>query len=310
MSTVDSSALAITNIFTKEIVVNGIYRIYPHFDTHRFMVLSERGSTGIALTISLYFTIIFLPERIAADPLEAKLIMNRIGFYQMGLIAQNLPSTMLILYGPICRPVPMILANISSLITLPALSVGLFEQKYYSSNVPEAPPNIYLHPVVVSTLVNLAVMMLANATLPESIAEAFSQKSEKEKLTYDMILQIMSGTVETVHSPLGRAMYVAMIVFSVPFVPWYGKTYSGCDYDTYKEHNEWKIDNSMPKPPDCDPEKPGPCNSFSNFGSTLLAGCLMLFPITSLMQVAWIPDPAAGEVVEEQARAQPAEAKA
>ena len=60
-----------------------------------------------------------------------------------------------------------------------------------------------------------------------------------------------------------------------------------------QEYGEWLVDNSMPKPPDCEPEGTGPCNSFPDYASTLLAGMLMLFPITSLMQVAWKPDPAA-----------------
>ena len=50
MSTIDSSALAITNIITKEVIVNGFYRVAPHWDTHRFMTLVERCSTGIINT--------------------------------------------------------------------------------------------------------------------------------------------------------------------------------------------------------------------------------------------------------------------
>ena len=301
MSTIDSSALAITNIYTKEIVVNGFYRAWPHLDTHRFMVIMERGMTGFSLALSLYFTIIFLPARVEADPLEAKLIMNRIGFYQMGLIAQNLPSTMLILYGPICGPVPCILANITSLITLPSLSLGSFEQKYYASNVPDAPTWLVLHPVVISTLINWFIMQTCNAILPAGIRDAFTLKSEKEPLTFDMILKIMEGTVETVYSPLGRLMFFLCCVMSYPSVPWYGVSYTGCNHETYGQYNEWQLDSSMPKPPDCDPPNEGmgggvsPCKSFSRAGGIMLGCSMTLFPITSLMQVAWIPDPNAGD---------------
>ena len=89
--------------------------------------------------------------------------------------------------------------------------------------------------MVISCLLNLAIMMGCNSVLPENISEAFSEKTAKEKLTYDMILKIMAGTTETCHSPLGRAMYVLMIVFSTPFCPWYKTSYNGCNFDTYKE---------------------------------------------------------------------------
>ena len=297
MSTADSSALAITNIVTKEIIVNGIFRLWPHLDTHRFMTIMERSSTGIVMLIALYFTLIFMPARIESDPIEAKLIMNRIGFYQMGLVAQSLPPTMLILYGPKCRPLPMILANISSLITLPSLSVGFFEQKYYGSNVPPAPTNLYVHPVVTSCVINCLVMLSTNAVLPEGVANAFNSKSEKEALTFEMITSIMSGTVETVYSPLGRLSYFLIFMFSVPACPWYGKAFNGCDKVTYAEHNEWILDNSLPKPPDCDPEGPSPCGSFAKFGGAEMGSFIFCFPISSMAQFAWKPDPNAGAVI-------------
>ena len=294
MSTADSSALAITNMFTKEVVVNGIFRIAPQMDTHRFMTLMERGCTGFSLTLSLFFTIIFMPARVEADPMEAKLIMNRIGFYQMGLVAQSLPATMLLLYGPNARPIPMILADVSSLIMLPVLSLGFFEKKYYGSNVPEAPTNLFLHPVVISTLINMTVMLASNAVLPDSIANAFNLKGEKEQLTYDMIQEIMKGTVESVFSPFGKAMYALLILTTVPACPWYTKAYNGCDIETYEAHNDWMIDNSLPKPPDCEPEGLSPCGSFTHIGGVMIGNYVLGFPITSLMFFAWKPDPVAG----------------
>jgi Na+/proline symporter len=294
MSTADSSALAITNMFTKEVVVNGIFRIAPQMDTHRFMTLMERGCTGFSLTLSLFFTIIFMPARVEADPMEAKLIMNRIGFYQMGLVAQSLPATMLIMYSPTAKPVPMILADISSLIILPALSLGFFEKKYYGSNVPEAPTDLWLHPVVISTLINMTVMLITNAVLPDGIAYAFNFKGEKEPLTYDMILEIMKGTVETCHSPVGRGLYAALLLFSLPAIPWYGRAYNGCDIETYAAHNDWIIDSSLPKPPDCEPEGISPCGSFTANGGVMIGTFVIDFPITSMMFWAWKPDPVAG----------------
>jgi len=281
-------------MFTKEVIVNGVFRIAPQMDTHRFMTLCERGCTGFSLTLSLFFTIIFMPARVEADPMEAKLIMNRIGFYQMGLIAQSLPATMLLMYGPNARPVPMILADVSSLIMLPALSLGFFEKKYYGSNVPEAPADLWLHPVVISTLINTVVMLATNAVLPDGIANAFNFKGEKEPLTYDMIQEIMKGTVETCFSPFGRAMYALLIVLSIPFQPWYGTSYNGCDIETYAAHNDWIVDNSLPKPPDCEPEGLSPCKSFNACGGTMIGAFVTNFPITSLMMFAWRPDPVAG----------------
>jgi len=197
----------------------------------------------------------------------------------------------------VCRPLPMILANISSLITLPALSVGFFEQKYYGSNVPPAPTNLYIHPVVTSCVINCLVMLSTNAILPEGVANAFNAKSEKEALTFETITSIMSGTVETVYSPLGRLSYFLIFMFSVPACPWYGKAFNGCDKVTYGEHNEWILDNSLPKPPDCDPEGPSPCGSFAKFGGAEMGSFIFCFPISSMAQFAWKPDPNAGAVI-------------
>merc|ERR1719169_115115 len=102
----------------------------------------------------------------------------------------------------------MILADITSLIILPALSLGFFEVKYYGSNVPEAPTNLFLYAVVISTLCNMVVMLATNAILPDGIANAFNFKGEKEPLTYGMTQEIMKGTVETCFSPFGRVMYL------------------------------------------------------------------------------------------------------
>lgn len=300
MSTIDSCALASTNIVTKELVVNGIFRYWPHLDTHRFMTICERSSTGMILVIGLYFTIIFMPAKIESDPLEAKLIMNRIGFYQMGLIAQSFPSTFMILYGPIAKPVPMILGNLSSLIILPSLSIAFFEQKYYASNVPEAPTDLWFHPVVISVAINAFIMIVCSKVLPEAVANAFTLKGEKAPLTYDQILKIMENTVETIHSPLGRVTYVALILSTVMTCPWYGKSFNGCDVNTYAEHNEWIVDSSLPKPPDCDPEPPSPCGSFAAFGGAMMAGAMIAHPLSSVLFYAWKPDPTAGLAIVEQ----------
>merc|ERR1711988_912169 len=119
MSTIDSSALAITNIVTKEIIVNGVFRVAPHLDTHRFMTICERSCTGFLLVLALYFTIIFLAAKVESDPVEAKLMMNRIGFYQFGFVAQSFPATLAILFKQEISSLLMILGDLSSLVILP-----------------------------------------------------------------------------------------------------------------------------------------------------------------------------------------------
>ena len=140
----------------------------------------------------------------------------------------------------------------------------------------------------------MTVMLATNAVLPDGIANAFNFKGEKEPLTYDMIQEIMKGTVETCFSPFGRAMYLLLLATSVPFEPWYGKNYNGCDIETYAAHNDWIVDSSLPKPPDCEPEGLSPCKSFNACGGVMIGFFVLGFPITSLMFFAWKPDPVAG----------------
>ena len=54
------------------------------------------------------------------------------------------------------------------------------------------------------------------------------------------------------------------------------------------------VDNSLPKPPDCEPEGLSPCKSFNACGGTMIGAFVTNFPITSLMFFAWKPDPVAG----------------
>merc|ERR1719460_59403 len=103
--------------------------------------------------------------------------------------------------------------------------------------------------------------------------------------------QIMAGTTECIYSPVGRAMYVLWYILSILGEKWWGDSYNLCDYDTYKEHNAWQIDNSMPKPPDCEPESPSPCGSFTAFGGTQLGMAICLFPTSTLLLASWKPDP-------------------
>jgi len=292
MSTVDSSALAITNIVTKEIVVNGLFRLAPHLDTHRFMTVAERSSTGMVLIIALYFVIIFLAAKVESDPIEAKLMMNRIGFYQFGFVAQSLPATMCILHKRHIGPLALILGDVASLIILPALSIAFFEVKYYSTDVPEGqPPWLVVHPVLLSCLINAAIVLSTNMVIPAAIADSFTIKADKEPLTFDQMEQIMSGTVECMYNPLGKAMYVLWYAISIGGEKWFSESYNLCDYETYKDYNEWLIDNSLPKPPDCEPEPTSPCRSFARFGGTQLGMSICLFPTASVLLLSWKPDP-------------------
>jgi Na+/proline symporter len=292
MSTIDSSALAITNIITKEIIVNGVFRVAPHLDTHRFMTIAERSSTGMVLIIALYFVIIFLAAKVESDPIEAKLMMNRIGFYQFGFVAQSLPATMCILHKRHIRPLALILGDVASLIILPALSVAFFEQKYYSTDVPEGqPPWLVLHPVLLSLLINAVITLLCNAVIPEAIADSFTIKADKEPLTFDQMESIMQGTVECMYNPVGKAMYVLWYALSIGGEKWFDESYNLCDFNTYKEYNEWIVDSSLPKPPDCVPEPTSPCGSFTRFGGTQLGMSICLFPTASILLLSWKPDP-------------------
>jgi len=294
MSTIDSSALAITNIITKEVIVNGFYRVAPHWDTHRFMTLVERCSTGIILVISLFFTLVFLPARVEADPLEAKLMMNRIGFYQFGFVVQSLPGTMAVLFHPGVRPIPILLGLVCGLTILPALSAEFFEAKFYGSNVPEGQPNnLYLHPTVIVVFINTFLLMVTNTVMPDGIANAFNFKNEKEPLTYDTILKIMSGTTEIVYTKLGWAAYVVQVGLTYGSLPFYGTPYDGCDYVTYPAYNAWGdgVDGAE-KPADCEPiEVTG---NFPPYGDAML-GCLLIsYPLNVVQLYAWKPDPNAG----------------
>jgi len=296
MSTVDSSALAITNIVTKEIIVNGVFRVAPHLDTHRFMTVCERSSTGFCLVLALYMTVIFLASRVESDPLEAKLMMNRIGFYQFGFVAQSFPATMCILFKSQVNALPLILGDLASLIVLPSLSVAFFEQKYYSTNVPEGqPPNLWIHPTILSVLINGAVLLVTNAILPAGLANVGTIKSDKEPLSYEQILGIMSGTVECCHSKFGRAFMALFVLLTMPACPWYKAAFNGCDFSTYNAYNDWSMDNSLPKPPDCDPEGVSPCGSFPHFAGAML-GCFVCgFPAMIGIVASWVPDAKAGE---------------
>jgi len=261
-------------------------------DTHRFMTIAERSSTGMVLIIALYFVIIFLAAKVESDPIEAKLMMNRIGFYQFGFVAQSLPATMCVLHKRQIKALAMILGDVASLIVLPALSIAFFEQKYYMSDVPEGqPPNLFIHPVLLSLLVNAVITLASNLVIPEALANSFTIKADKEPLTFDQMEQIMSGTIECMYNPLGKSMYILWYCFAIFGEKWFGETYNGCNYETYKEHNEWQIDNSMPKPPGCDPEPPGPCGSFTQFGSTQLGMAVCEFPTATLLLWSWKPDP-------------------
>lgn len=291
MSTIDSCALAITNIVTKELVVNGLFRVLPHLDTHRFMTVSERSSTGFALILALYFTIIFLASKVESDPIEAKMMITRIGFYQFGFIAQSFPSFLCILYIRSARPLPMILAQLFSMIVLPTLSMTVFEQKYYGSNLPEGQPtHLYIHVITLAMYCNVIIIFATNAVLPDSLAYAFTIKSEKESLTFDQMLKIMEGTVEPLGAWPGRIGQILFTFLYVFMLPWYHPTHNKCNYTTYKEYTEWVMDNSLPKPPDCVPEVTSPCKSFPAFGGAMLGCGCCLYPFSCWIIYQWKPD--------------------
>merc|ERR1719169_360841 len=101
----------------------------------------------------------------------------------------------------------------------------------------------------------------------------------------------MKGTVECHQNPVGKVCYVLFYIFSIGGEKWFGESYNLCDYNPYKEHNEWLIDNSLPKPPDCDPEPVSPCGSFAKFGGTQLGMSVCCFPTVALLLSSWKPDP-------------------
>ena len=122
-------------------------------------------------------------------------------------------------------------------------------------DVPEGQPtNLFDHPVLLSLIVNAVVVLLSNLVIPDSIADAFTIKADKEPLTFDQMEQIMASTTECLYCPVGKAMYFMWYGFAIGGEKWFGDSYNLCDYNTYKDHNAWQVDNSLPKLPDCDPE--------------------------------------------------------
>merc|ERR1712149_111001 len=105
------------------------------------MTVVERCCTAFVLILGLFMTLVFLPARVEADPMEAKMMMNRIGFYQFGFVVQAMPGLLCVLFHPTIRPIPILLGLICGLTILPALSTAIFEKKFYGTDVPEGQPN-------------------------------------------------------------------------------------------------------------------------------------------------------------------------
>jgi Na+/pantothenate symporter len=100
MSTIDSATLAATNIITKEGIVNGLAKLNPQLVEPTIMSMIERACSGMILGIAMFFVCHHIPIIVENDPLEATLMMNRIGFYQFGFITQAFPPTMSALFFP------------------------------------------------------------------------------------------------------------------------------------------------------------------------------------------------------------------
>ncbi len=149
---------------------------------------------------------------------------------------------------------------------------------------------MYLHPVQIGVLCNTTVMLITNKVFPDSIANAFTAQTDNP-LSWDQIIDIMKGTRETLFCKEGWISYSGLVLFSIPAIPWYGTSYNGCDFDTFKQHNEWSLDNSLPKPPDCEPEGISPCSSFPKFGGAMIGTYVLCFPMTSLAMLSWAPNP-------------------
>ena len=297
MSTIDSSALAITNIVTKELVVNLFYRAFPHWDTHRFMTVIERCTTAFVLILGLFMTLVFLPARVEADPMEAKMMMNRIGFYQFGFVVQAMPGLLCVLFHPTIRPIPILLGLICGLTILPALSTAIFEKKFYGTDVPEGQPNnMYLHPTVTVVLINGTLVLVCNMVMPDGIANAFTWKNEKEPLTWDIMCKLMANTIEIVYNKMGWAAYFTQVMLTYMPCPFYGASYDNCNTVTYPAYTDHLLGKGE-KPPDCEPREV--TGSFPPHGEQMLGCMVVCYPVNIFQLWCWKPDLTVGTVQEE-----------
>jgi hypothetical protein len=293
MSTIDSATLAGTNIITKELIVNGLAKLNPQLVEPNVMTIIERGTSGLILGIGMFFVCHHIPILVENDPLEATLMMNRIGFYQFGFITQAFPTTASALFFPKQRVFPLLLGTSSSLIILPVLSVTLWEVKGYATPKPEileGTPNLYLHPSNVSLFCNWGMAMILNAILPDKIAMLTSQ-SGHALMTPDQMKEIMVGTTEVIYNPLGLGCSITLVLLLFFSLPWFSEIYDGCNIDTFTAHNDWAVykKKGAKQPADCTPQKG--VGGFAPFGMVLFIATLTDFCLDFIMFSTWKPRP-------------------
>jgi SSS family solute:Na+ symporter len=309
MSTIDSTTLAATNILTKEVVVNDLSRIWPQLVEPRIMTIIERLCSGTILGIGMFQTTYMIPIIVEGDPLEATLMMNRLAFYQFGFLVQAFPVVMCALFPEKIwmSPMPAALGLLTSLIVLPIITVTLWEVKGYGTPKPEileGTPNLYLHPSNVALIFCCAVTFGLHAVLPKSIKEAdfgpgwmraFLNDKTRQEFHPTELMKMVEGNIEPARDKIGVASMVLLYIQDIATLPWYGISYSGCDFETYKQYNQWNADpdGDVAQPPDCDPEPSW--GSMPRYGAILFMFTIFSFALNVVCFSRWIPKPGALE---------------